>query len=113
MPVRVLKKKNPPVRGKNGKISTSLVLSSMHLCDFALVSQPPTRLQPRSHGWLLGRGGLASSYVNKYSVVNSVHAVVDCCTLCTIIGLVVKRMHCILCTRHYRILYAVYKGTPS
>ena len=63
--------------------------------------------------WLLGRGGLASSQVRKYSVVNGVHAVVDCCcTLCTTV-LVVKRMQCILFTRRYRMLYTVYKGTPS
>ena len=36
---------HPSVRGKNVKITTSLVLSSMHLCDFASISQPPTLLQ--------------------------------------------------------------------
>ena len=91
MPVRVLKKKkryasipseHPPVRGKNVKITTSLVLSSMQLCDFAPDSQQPTLLQPRPQGWLLGRGGLASSQVRKYSVVNSVRAVVECNVYC-------------------------------
>ena len=52
---------HPPVRGKNVEITTSLVLSSMHLCDFASVTQPPTLLQPRPRRLLLGRGGLASS----------------------------------------------------
>ena len=54
-------KKIPPVRGQNVKISSSLVISSMHLCDFASVSQPPTLLQPRPKKKLLGCGGLASS----------------------------------------------------
>ena len=48
----------------------------------------------------------------EISVVNSVYAVVDCCTLCTTV-LIVRRMQCILCTRRYRMLYTVYKGTPS
>ena len=42
------------------QMTMSLALSSMHLCDFASVSQPPTLLQPRPQGWLLGCGGLAS-----------------------------------------------------
>ena len=69
MSVRVLETKShriyifgasPNPRG-NVEITTSLVLSSMHLCDFASVTQPPTLLQPRPRRLLLGRSGLASS----------------------------------------------------
>ena len=91
----------------------SSYLQCTYICDFASVFTV-ANAAPAEAARMAARARRTRQLLGKeiFGYKQCKHTVVGYFTLCTTV-LVVEQMHCILCTRRYRMLYAMYKGTQD